>query len=160
MALKAFLKTKPFKIISGGQTGVDRAALDWAMQHSVECGGWCPRYRKAEDGTINLKYPLKETLSEKYAQRTEWNALTSDATLIISPQPLTGGTLYTLEVLKLAEKPFFIVQEKLATPDAQAFERWFCKNETGVLNVAGPRESSAPGIYSKALEVLNQLFIQ
>lgn len=160
MALKAFLKSKPFKIVSGGQTGVDRAALDWAIMNSVECGGWCPRYRKAEDGPINLKYPLKETLSEKYAQRTEWNALTSDATLILSPRPLTGGTLYTLDMLKRSAKPFFIIHEEPEMVNTQAFEKWFCENKINVLNVAGPRESSAPGIYSKALEVLNQLFIQ
>ncbi len=69
-------------VVSGGQTGADRAALDWALTHGVECGGWCPKGRKAEDRPIDLKYPLKETPSESYIQRTEWNVRDSDATIL------------------------------------------------------------------------------
>jgi hypothetical protein len=69
------------KIVSGGQTGADRAALDWALSHQLPCGGWCPKGRKAEDGPIEAKYPLKESPSASYLQRTEWNVRDSDATV-------------------------------------------------------------------------------
>ena len=89
---------KPIKIVSGGQTGADRAGLDWALAHNVECGGWCPKGRKAEDGPINPEYPLKETPSDSYIQRTEWNVRDSDATILFSIEPtLTGGSLRTME---------------------------------------------------------------
>jgi hypothetical protein len=72
---------KPIKIVSDGQTGADRAALDWALQHNVECGGWCPKGRKADDGPIETEYPLKETPSAAYTQRIEWSVRDSDATV-------------------------------------------------------------------------------
>ena len=78
-------------VVSGGQTGADRAALDWALTHGVECGGWCPKGRKAEDRPIDLKYPLKETPSESYIQRTEWNVRDSDATILFSIRPTLGS---------------------------------------------------------------------
>jgi hypothetical protein len=85
------------KIVSGGQTGADRAALDWALAHDVECGGWCPKGRKAEDGPIDPKYPLKETPSAAYVQRTEWNVRDSGATVLFSIEPtLTGGSKKTV----------------------------------------------------------------
>lgn len=83
------------RIVSGGQTGVDRAALDVAMQLSIEHGGWCPRGRLAEDGTIPSRYDLRETRSAKYHVRTERNVVDSDATLILYRKSLTGGTLLT-----------------------------------------------------------------
>jgi len=86
------------KIVSGGQTGADRAALDWALAHGVECGGWCPKRRKAEDGPIDPKYPLKETPSVSYVQGTEWNVLDSDATVLFPILPtLSGGSKRTME---------------------------------------------------------------
>jgi hypothetical protein len=90
---------KPFsKIVSGVQTGADRAALDWALAPGVPCGGWCPKDRKAEDGPIDARYPLKETSSASYIQRTEWNVRDSDATILFSIEPtLTGGSLRTME---------------------------------------------------------------
>jgi hypothetical protein len=88
----------PITIVSGGQTGADRAALDWALAHNVECGGWCPKGRKAEDGPIHPKYPLKETPSVSYVQRTEWNVRDSDATVLFSiGRTLTGGSPKTME---------------------------------------------------------------
>jgi Circularly permutated YpsA SLOG family len=85
-------------IVSGGQTGADRAALDWALARGIECGGWCPKGRKAEDGPIDPKYPLKETPSAAYIQRTEWNVRDSDATVVFSVNPfLTGGSKSTVE---------------------------------------------------------------
>src|SRR6202007_2016864 len=95
------------KIVSGGQTGADRAALDWAMAHNVPCGGWCPKRRKAEDGPIDPKYPLKETPSASYLQRTEWNVRDSDATVLFSIQPtLSGGSKRTTEFARKYKKPW------------------------------------------------------
>jgi hypothetical protein len=92
---------KPIKMVSGGQTGADRAALDWALAHNIECGGWCPKGRKAEDGPIDPKYPPKETASVAYLQRTEWNVRDSDATVLFSIKPtLTGGSLKTVDFVR------------------------------------------------------------
>ena len=97
---------KPIKIVSGGQTGADRAALDWALAHNVECGEWCPKGRKAEDGLIDPKYPLKETPLAAYLQRTEWNVRDSDATVLFSVNPvLTGGSESAVEFAPGHGKP-------------------------------------------------------
>ena len=97
---------KPIRIVSGGQTGADRAALNWALAHSVECGGWCPKGRKAEDGPIEAKYPVKETPSAAYVQRTEWNVRDSDATVLFSIEPaLTGGPKKTVDFARKHKKP-------------------------------------------------------
>ena len=97
---------KLIKIVSGGQTGADRAALDWALAHPVECGGWCPKGRKAEDGPIDPKYPLKETPSAAYIQRTEWNVRDSDAAVLFSIEPtLTGSSLKTMDLARKHRKP-------------------------------------------------------
>ena len=95
------------KIVSGGQTGADRAALDWALSHKLPCGGWCPKGRKAEDGPIEAKYPLKESPSASYLQRTEWNVRDSDATVLFSiASKLTGGSKKTVEFAKKHHKPW------------------------------------------------------
>src|SRR5246127_3342882 len=106
-SLLSYDRMKPIpKIISGGQTGADRAALDLALEHNVPCGGWCPKGRKAEDGPIDSKYPLKETPSPPYLQRTEWNVRDSDATVLFSIEPtLTGGSLRTMEFAQKHGKP-------------------------------------------------------
>jgi hypothetical protein len=92
-------------IVSGGQTGADRAALAWALKHNLPCGGWCPKGRKAEDGPIDSKYPLKETPSASYLQRTEWNVRDSDATVSFSIQPtLSGGSKRTMEFARKHNK--------------------------------------------------------
>jgi hypothetical protein len=93
-------------IVSGGQTGADRAALDWVLARGIECGGWCPKGRKAEDGPIDANYPLKETPSASYLQRTEWNVRDSDATVLFSiDAKLTGGSLKTMEFARKRKKP-------------------------------------------------------
>jgi hypothetical protein len=85
------IKTHIPKIVSGGRTGADRAALDWALSRGIECGGWCPKGRKAEDGRIDPKYPLIETPSASYVQRTEWNVRNTGGTVIFSIEPVLTG---------------------------------------------------------------------
>ena len=147
------------KVISGGQTGVDRAALDWAMKRGIRCGGWCPKGRLAEDGKIGLNYPLQETPSEEYNQRTEWNMLQSDASLIISPSPLSGGTAYTHRICKLSDKPSYLASDEVKDIDQAHFLAWLKKHRVSSLNVAGPRESTVPGITQKTIEILEALFV-
>src|SRR5512135_124388 len=97
------------RIVSGGQTGVDRAALDAARQLGLECGGWCPRGRRAEDGKVASGYPLRETPSEDYAQRTEWNVRDSDATLVLTHGRPAGGTALTIAVARRLGKPLLVL---------------------------------------------------
>lgn len=147
------------KIISGGQTGADRAALDFAIAADIEHGGWCPRGRKAEDGYIDLKYKLRETPSEGYRQRNEWNVRDSDATVIFTFGPYTSspGSLLTSKFCKAQKKPW--ISFDIADPgDVMrcAFElgSFVTKNKVRVLNVAGNRESRSPGIYERVKKVL------
>jgi len=103
---------KSITIVSGGQTGADRAALDWALTHGVEYGGWCPKGRKAEDGPIDAKYPLKETPSVSYVQWTEWNVRDSDATVLFSiGRTLTGGSPKTMEFARKHKKSLHFIPE-------------------------------------------------
>src|SRR2546426_6950977 len=97
------------KVISGGQTGVDRAALDVALELGVPAGGWCPKGRKAEDGSLAPCYPLTETPSEEYWQRTEWNVRDSDGTLVLTRGAPTEGTAYTIEVAKKLGRPCLVL---------------------------------------------------
>src|SRR6516225_6787777 len=97
------------KIVSGGQTGVDRAALDFALESGVPCGGWCPATRKAEDGPISARYPLTETPTDDYAQRTEWNVRDSDATLVLTHGIPAGGTALTIACAKRDGKPCLVI---------------------------------------------------
>jgi hypothetical protein len=155
------------KIVSGGQTGVDRAALDAALALGIPCEGWCPKGRIAEDGVIAPRYPLKETPSEEYAQRTEWNVRDSDGTLIVALVSesttkkirLGGGTAYTLEIARRLGKPHFVVDPRDA-PELSVFRTWIDRNRIQVLNVAGPRESRCPGIYFKTHPFLTALLGQ
>lgn len=126
------------KIISGGQTGVDRGALDACLINKFPCGGWCPKGRIAEDGFIVEKYPLNEMNDTAYSSRTRQNVIDSDATLIISSEKLTGGTLLTRQVAIEFKKPLFILKEET---NADSIVDWLFENNIGILNVAGPRQS-------------------
>ena len=145
------------KIVSGGQTGVDRAALDAAIALGIAHGGWCPRGRLAEDGRIRRRYRLKETPSAIYAQRTEWNLRDSDGTLIINRGPLDGGTWYTAQLAARYRKPLLILQLERRIDPARV-RAWLRRNRIGILNVAGPRESKRPGICGASRSVLMRLF--
>jgi hypothetical protein len=145
------------KIVSGGQAGVDRAALDTARALGIPAGGWCPRGRIAEDGCIRRRYRLVETPSRGYAQRTEWNVRDSDATLVINRGRLDGGTLLTVQLARRLRKPVFVVQLGRRLRRAQ-WLAWLRRNRVRVLNVAGPRESKRPGIYREARLLLAVFF--
>ncbi|WP_022834523.1 putative molybdenum carrier protein [Salisaeta longa] len=139
-------------IVSGGQTGVDRAALDAAQREQVAIGGWCPRGRRAADGVIPERYPLKETPEADYAQRTTWNVRDSDGTLILSPEPLTGGTAFTRQEAQRLGRPLMQVEPSLA--HVTRILSWVQQHRIRRLNVAGPRARTEPGIYKRALRVM------
>jgi hypothetical protein len=141
------------RIVSGGQTGVDRAALDVAIELGLDHGGWCPAGRRAEDGPIDEIYRLTETDSPEYAARTERNVLDSDGTLIICPDEPTGGTVLTLRLARRHGKPVLVVSPT-GRGAAEAARKWLSENAVGVLNVAGPRESTSPGVGKRAREFL------
>jgi putative molybdenum carrier protein len=140
-------------VISGGQTGVDRAALDAAVAAGVPHGGWCPRGRRAEDGVIPARYRLREHASARYAARTEANVLEADATLVLAHGPLTGGTALTRRTARRHRRPLLVV-DLAADADAGAVRRWLDAHRVRVLNVAGPRESQHPGIADRARRFL------
>ena len=145
------------KIISGGQTGVDRAALDVAMELGIECGGWCPKGRRAEGRPIPKRYPLQETSSTAYPERTKRNVGDADATLILTLREPRGGTALTIRLARDLKKPCKRVKLNGAA-DVEGVRSWLEKKKINILNVAGPRESDNPGIHSMACDFLRQLF--
>ena len=147
------------QIVSGGQTGVDRAALDVAIELGIPCGGWCPRGRRAEDGPISPRYPLRQTLSAAYEQRTERNVADSDATLICNVGELSGGTMLTYQTARLHGKPCFVATLDRGEPAAWADElaAWLRRHRVRVLNVAGPRASAQPHVYDQTHALLSAL---
>ncbi len=144
------------KIVSGGQTGVDRAALDAARALGLACGGWCPRGRRAEDGAVPLHYPLTETSTRDYRERTRRNVEDSDGTLVLADGPPRGGTAYTRDYAEAIGKPYYVIRLD-KQPDVQAVRDWVRRLDLRVLNVAGPRESQRPGVYRKAKRFLLRL---
>ncbi|MGH6636455.1 MAG: putative molybdenum carrier protein [Gammaproteobacteria bacterium] len=144
------------RVLSGGQTGVDRAALDAARAAKIAIGGWCPRGRRADDGAISEHYPLAETPSAGYAQRTEWNVRDADGTLILKRGALEGGTVLTVRVASRWGKPCLVID--LNDPSAMVVVDWFAEDGIRVLNISGPREAQRPGIYTQALEFLRAVF--
>ncbi|NUQ66419.1 MAG: hypothetical protein HUU20_28480 [Pirellulales bacterium] len=149
-------QTRPKKIISGGQTGVDRAALDVAIELGIPHGGWCPRGRLAENGPIPPEYQLLETESSEYRVRTERNVLDSDGTLILYRGQLTGGTELTSRLAVRYGKPRLAVNLD-GDCDPEEARRWLSDAGVCVLNVAGPRESQSRGIAAQAAEYLRQV---
>jgi len=145
------------KVISGGQTGVDRAALDVALEIGILCGGWCPKGRRAEIGRIPDHYPLEETSSAAYPQRTQMNIEDSDGTLVLTWGPPAGGTLLTIKLARKAGKPYLLA-DLTARHDPIGVREWIRSNEIRVLNVGGPRESEFPGIYEKTRAYLRRVF--
>ena len=141
------------RIVSGGQTGVDRAALDVALRLKIPCGGWCPRGRKSEDGPIPARYPLVETPSAAYRQRTEWNVRDADGTLVLSCGRVRGGTALAVKEARRRDRPLLVLDLN-QDPRPSAVRAWARAHRIHVLNVAGPRESSCPGAHARAVRFL------
>ena len=149
------------RIVSGGQTGADRAALDWAIANRVPHGGWCPKGRLAENGMIPRRYRLRQTPTAAYEQRTEWNVRDSNGTVVFSVDArLSGGSLKTREFARAHRKPCLHVTAARNTPRAAARRllRFVERHRIRVLNIAGPRASLEPGIRVFVLAVLDLAF--
>jgi hypothetical protein len=146
-------RASPLRIVSGGQTGVDRAALDVALRLGIPCGGWCPRGRRAEDGRIPARYPLVETPTARYPQRTEWNVRDSDGTVVLHAGRPRGGTALTLRLLDSQRKPVLRLDLDDG-PDPRILAEWIALEGIRVLNVAGPRESECRGLGERAVRFL------
>jgi len=164
------------KIISGGQTGADRGGLDAARLCSLAHGGWCPKGRKAEDGVIPSKYHLNEMASSEYLPRTKANVFDSHATVIFTYGPPTGGSLQTITYAHHLQKPYHKVDLLRTRPKHAVTEimMWLAGDEAlnhcheyvalpppleCILNVAGSRESQAPGIQEAVFKIMVNLLI-
>jgi hypothetical protein len=146
------------KIISGGQTGADRAALDFAIKRNLPYGGWVPKGRKTEDGTLSEKYHLQEMPTGQYSKRTEKNVLDSDGTLILSHGLLTGGSALTTSFAEKHRKPWIHIDLK-STPypaAARMIQEWVGRNGVKIMNVAGARASKDPMIYQAVMDLLEK----
>lgn len=153
------MNTIVIKIVSGGQTGADRAALDWAIRHDIPHGGWCPMGRRAEDGRISTQYLLTETPSANYLQRTEWNVRDSDGTLIFTLDArLTGGSLKTAVFAEKHGKPCLHVHPGLSYQIAAEVLRFVADNGIRTPNVAGTRGSKEPYVGKFVEKVLEEAF--
>jgi len=144
------------KIVSGGQTGVNRAALDAAMAVNLACGGWIPADRKAEDGLIPERYPLTPLLGGGARQRTLNNVRDSDGTALLFHELLTGGTKLTRDLCIREKKPFIVLDAAQISVERaiKAVVRFIEENDIQVLYVAGPRASGWPEGYAFAVEVI------
>jgi hypothetical protein len=149
------------RIVSGGQTGVDRAALDEAMALGLEVGGWCPRGRAAEDGVIPFHYPLQEMPRAGYAARTKKNGVDSDGTRIVYFDSATGGTALTIKYAITCKRPFLLIDAAELTVERAALRlgRFIGDYAITTLNVAGPRGSGEPRGYPTVRRLLNQAFL-
>lgn len=145
-------------IVSGGQTGVDRAALDVARLLGLASGGWCPKDRRAEDGPIDRRYSLRESASRGYAVRTRLNVRDSDGTLVLTRGPARNGTALTIRLARRLRRPVLVVNLVSARhPEVRAIRHWLRRSRVAVLNVAGPRESRSPGVYGLAAAFLRRV---
>ena len=146
------------KIVSGGQTGVDRAALDFAIERSIPHGGWVPKGRKAEDGVVPARYQVTEMATTSYPKRTRRNVLDSDGTVIITHGKARGGSALTIRAADECGRPRLHIELNTTDIDeaARGLRTWVRENDIVVLNIAGPRASEEPGIYEAAKEVLKK----
>jgi predicted Rossmann fold nucleotide-binding protein DprA/Smf involved in DNA uptake len=156
------MKFKKVKtIVSGGQTGADRAAFDFALENQIAISGFMPKGRRAEDGKIGEKYPnLTETLTRNYAERTELNVQNSDATLIVSHGELTKGSLMTKRFATKHQKPFLHINflESNIKESANKVRKWLNSINCKKLNIAGSRASTDAAIYERTRDFLAELF--
>ncbi|MCX7166552.1 MAG: putative molybdenum carrier protein [Rhodocyclales bacterium] len=143
-----------FKVISGGQSGADQAGLDWAIAHDLPHGGWCPKGRRSEDGPIDTRYQLVETPGANYLERTEWNIRDSDVTLIFTlTDKLDGGSKMTVELADKLGKPWRHIHPRVHPKYIASF---LAKHNATIVNIAGKRESLAPGIAKWVAGMLDQ----
>ena len=154
---KPVATVKTCKIISGGQTGVDRAALDVALKHGIECDGWCPAGRLDEFGKIPDHYPIQELQGGGFTERTLQNVRESDGTVVIHPAEFRGGTEQTVRFCIELERPHQPIDaSRIATEDAaKVIADFIRKNKIDTLNVAGSRESEWPEGYDYAFRALD-----
>lgn len=145
------------KVVSGGQTGVDRAGLDAALEAGIPVGGYCPKGRLSEDGTVPECYPLIELTRGGYPARTEQNVVESDGTLVLNVWRVSGGTRVTVDCAKKHGRPFLVVALD-NMPQVADVLAWLELHGIKTLNVAGPRESKCLGVYRQALDFLRVLF--
>lgn len=151
-----------WRIISGGQTGVDRAGLDAALAAGLAIGGWCPRGRRAEDGVIPVQYIMREAQTDKYPERTRLNVRDSDLTLIFTDGALEGGSALTAELAHKLHRPLLVLDlaEFSVMAAAGRLRAWVAEHPAArVLNVAGPRLSQAPALPALVQKVLHDVFI-
>jgi len=146
------------KIISGGQTGVDQAALTISMKLNIPHGGWCPKGRLSESGTIPMQYKLTETLSSDYSVRTKLNIQDSDGTLILlqsNIEKIFDGTILTAQYAQETKKQYLLIN-LAETLEITEFTQWVIENKIKILNIAGPRESQSPGISELSMVFLEK----
>lgn len=143
-------------IVTGGQTGVDRAALDAAIAANYSVGGACPAGRRAEDGPIPSRYPLRELASDSYETRTLQNVQDADGTLVLNVGPLEDGTAQTVMMARSRGKPLLVLQLE-EDIDVELVCGWLREHNIRILNVAGPRESKRPGVYERAQRFMAKL---
>ncbi len=146
------------KIISGAQTGADRAGLDAAIESGVDYGGWLPDGRKAEDGIVPGKYTkLREITGGSYPQRTEQNVIDSDGTVIFGYGRLTTGSALTLKLTKQHKKPYLHIDLDITKNPVPVIKEWIIERDISVLNIAGRKASKAPGIYDRVKDIVKQV---
>lgn len=147
-------------LVTGGQTGIDRAVLDFCLERGISCGGWCPEGRLAEDGPIDRSYPVRPLPGAGYRERTRANVKDSEATIIIAPGTLTGGTAYSAEVAREWEKPLLVIDTS-STTTGQASKRilgFLFNNRPRTVNFSGPRASEWKEGYGQCLAILEEVY--